>query len=239
MCPRSLCHGFKEDLFLPRHLRRDRVTGSLEGWSQPDSSASPLDDILDSHEEIFDTPFAADESQEMDLEFVGASQKDGSGNPDLPDGYLPDRSTTVKPLGKADVQKVLSTAIAAYNGFGVEKKFQISALYVELEKLLINDSKASVVESGGRCLVVPSEHMQRSQKRDRMKSAKDVHGGRKKRQTDNQLRQLSASAQNMGFEQTVSGKLSQHCIDLIRHFQALTYFMQGHDTTSKSIPRQR
>ncbi|EJK43834.1 hypothetical protein THAOC_37684 [Thalassiosira oceanica] len=69
MCVHEICcDGFDQDKFLPRHLRRDRVSGSLEGWSPPESSASPLDEILKSNEVIFDPPAPAkDESQEMSI----------------------------------------------------------------------------------------------------------------------------------------------------------------------------
>ncbi|EJK73781.1 hypothetical protein THAOC_04575, partial [Thalassiosira oceanica] len=178
MCVHEICYdGFDRDKFLSRHLRRDRVSGSLE-----------------------------DESQEMSIDF-SAAMGDGSGDPDLSEEYLPDRSAAVKPLGKKEVQSVLSTAIASYNGVGVEKKFQMSLLVLQMEKLLTNDSNSMVVESGGRCLMVPSEHMQRTQKRERLKSGKEISQVRKKKHANEQMQKLSVSVQNRGLGQVVSGKL--------------------------------
>ena len=196
MCVHEICcDGFDEELFLPRHLRRDRVSGSLEGWSPPELSESPLNDMLDSDEVIFDPPPAAAKEEKIDACL---------GNPDMPEGYFPDRSTKVKPLPKTDVQRVLSTAIASYNGAGDEKKFEISSLVVQLEKLLTNDSNASVVESGGTCLVVPSDHMKRTQKKDRLKSASHMAQQRKRKFESQQLGRISVAAQNRGLCQTVS-----------------------------------
>ena len=87
-----------------------------------------------------------------------------------PPGYMPDTSSKVKPLQKKAVDNIFNSVLASYSKLDTKKKFQINALALQLEALLLSDSNGTTVEhsSGGLSVDVPSQELIAKQAKNRL-----------------------------------------------------------------------
>ena len=118
MCPHKIrVFGFDVNKFEERHLRRIRVTGSLKGWTQTSEPKSSIDGIIGFEPEEFET------SSPQNPAFPPAY-------PPLPPlkapGFLPDKSSTVKPFSKKIVGNIFNDALAKYPNLDDDTKFELS-----------------------------------------------------------------------------------------------------------------
>ena len=170
------------------HFRRCRVTGSLNGWTLPSETVALADRIIGyEHEDI-------EVSSEFNhLPTSSAATLNGQyallpppllPPPPLPPGYIPplpppgymhDTSVKVKPLSRKAVDNIFQNALGSYSRLDKEKKFQICDLAIQIERLLLTDSKGSTVEhsSGDLTVDIPSQQLIAKQPKNRLMSAQE------------------------------------------------------------------
>ena len=167
MCPHEIrAFGFDVNKFEKRHLRRIRVTGSLTGWTQTSEPKSSIDGIIGFEPEEFET------SSPQNPAFPPAY-------PPLPPlkapGFLPDKSSTVKPFSKKIVGNIFNDALAKYPNLDDDTKFELNGLALQIQSMLISDPMGTTVDhvSGGMSVDVPSQQLLVSQPKNRIMCPKE------------------------------------------------------------------
>ena len=185
MCTHEILEkgGFQESLFLPKHMARESVEGSLVGWVEEDTAAaqSSINDMLGF--ELENLPNVGTDvgigSADGDMMMVDATDTMPSVMPTLPPppppGYVPESGAKVKPLPIKRVQRVLSNVAGAYGSCGEERKFELCDLVLKLEKLMLQETTQSqIVENENIVMDVPSNASRSSQAKKRLKSTQEV-----------------------------------------------------------------
>ena len=137
------------------HFRRTRVTGSFTGWIPPAETSTSVDSIIGYEPEEIDMSSAPSPL----LASLATILCKNLAIP--PPGYMPDTSSKVKLLKKKAVDNIFNSVSASYSQLDDEKKFQINALTIKLEELLLSDLNRTTVEhsSGGLSVGVPSQEL--------------------------------------------------------------------------------
>ena len=221
--------GFNENYFLPRHMARESVSGSLEGWTEPVAEEqSKLDDILGYEmEQIAPTSKMdgiigsadGDEMMAYDTMMTDADESSRHATDQVPPqlaspppGYMPERGGKVAPLGKKRVQNVLANVTAGYSNMGVERKFAVSSLVMQLEELLLVDSTQSrVVETrGGLAVQVPNQACLAAQTKKRMMPVHEIQVKKMQKSLQSQGERQLLSV-NDDYDIVVNGKQKKSC----------------------------
>ena len=130
--------GFCVECFEPRHFRRKKVSGSLNGWEP-----TPITDVLGIGEEDFDDSSAVSphlsaeaDDTEMDIEV----QKE--------DDIVDHASSRIKPLNHSALRGVLSDVTSFYNTCTDQVKFIVGSMSVKMKELVVHGA----VQSGVLCI---------------------------------------------------------------------------------------
>ncbi len=132
--------GFDHSCFIQRHFFRERVRGSLVGWTAPENDF--IEGLLgcdceeiDSDNDPIDSTALVEHKATMDQ------------------SSLPIQSTIygggVRPLAKKQISNILSAVTGGYNTFSRDQQFQISSLVLQLQDLMTVDNS--------QCKTVPNE----------------------------------------------------------------------------------
>ena len=198
--------GFVESYFKPRHMARDKVTGSLEGWVEP--AVQEIDRIIGYNEEIISPPttipsppVAEYDVHDNDMILAGTvesgivTQLNTAARPPIP---FPEKGGKCKPLDSSSVKNILSTVSGAYSNLSEDVQFEISALAMKLQGLMTIDPKKSttVTSVGGYSVTKPSTSLIASQSKKRLAPQHELH----RKATSKKLNQ---SIQRMGIKQVV------------------------------------
>ncbi|KAL7552459.1 hypothetical protein ACHAWF_016605 [Thalassiosira exigua] len=180
--------GFKRDLFLPCHLHRQQVTGSLVGVEnhQPTS----IDTLIGYELEPVDNELQEYTIGDADAPTVVLNAP--------PVGYLEEASRRVTPLEKHAVTNILTAVAGAYGTFNQATRFEISTLALRLQELVQTKGRDSTIASKGDVeleVVKPSELCKETKKR-----AKSV----KEKQADIQQKKVKQDLQMLGMSQILS-----------------------------------
>jgi len=240
MCPHEILvnDGFNEDYFLPRHMAREFVSGSLDGWTESVAGEqSNIDNILgyemeqmapsskmdgvigtaDGDTMAYDammTDAAQQPTHESLPTHESASTHASAPTHNLvpPPGYIPQTGGTIQPLGKKHVQRSFANATAAYATLSKERKFQVCELVMQLDNLLLGDStKSSVVETrGGLTVHVPNQSILATEPKKRMMTKREISVKKMKRSLQNQGESQSLHV-NEQYDIMINGKQRGHC----------------------------
>ncbi|KAL7545888.1 hypothetical protein ACHAWF_014596 [Thalassiosira exigua] len=190
MCAHEiLLHGgFKRDLFLPCHLHREQVRGSLVGVEnhQPTS----IDTLIG-----YELEPVENESQEYT---VGSADAPTVVLEALPLGYLEEKSRKVTPLEKHAASNILTAVAGAYGTFNQATRFEISSLALRLQDIVQTKGRDTTIASKGDIeleVVDPSELCKETKKR-----AKSM----KEKKSDSQQKKVKQDLQMLGMSQTLS-----------------------------------
>ena len=176
MCPHEIrVHGFDKNKFEERHSRRLRVTGSLTGWSPPSETKSPVDGIIGFEPEELCTSFESSLAIQPSCPPCPPCPALPSIKPPLfqpPPGFLPDKSSKVKPFGKKQVSNMFNDALAKYPSLDENTKFRMNGLLMEIQSLVNSDPMGATVDhgSGKMAIEVPSQQFVVSQTKGRIMS---------------------------------------------------------------------
>ena len=127
--------GFCVECFEPRHFRRKKVTGSLNGWEP-----TPITDVLGIGEEDFDDSSAASlylSTEDDDTEMALEVQKE--------DALVDQTSSRIKPLNHSALRGVLSDVTSFYNNCTDQVKFIIGSMSIKMKELVVRGVEQSSV----------------------------------------------------------------------------------------------
>ena len=191
MCPHEILvyGGFDKSLFSPRHMLRELVAGSLEGWS-PNQISNPttsLDDIIGFESENVPSVGIMEEYRiEGSADTTNTlSTVNYQHQPHLQNTMPPTR-VKVKPLAIKHLTNVFSNVQAGYSRMSDDEKFAISNLVLQLEnKLTMGDTTTCSImhTSEGTAVMVPCQSSlkkqpsKRLQPKDKVSSAKRSKSG--------------------------------------------------------------
>ncbi|KAL7544230.1 hypothetical protein ACHAWF_016691 [Thalassiosira exigua] len=189
MCEHEICayDGFSTTLFEERHFRRDRVTGSLEGWTQ---DATPdINDVV---------------GYECGLEPIGdvsnGTQSLTQPMPTVtaPPGHLPDRRYFVGPPNTKKIQNILSSVSAGYSQFDNDMKFELADLAMQMQDVVTRSihksSKTEIMQN--LSVDVPGTEARKKQPRKRLKPTHE-------KIREKIGKQRSAKLARLGFDQDI------------------------------------
>ena len=188
--------GFKKSLYLPRHVRRDSVKGSLEGWVPIKSTIDSMIGFEGEDLDIYDDT-ASSSAVEVDFTMTDNNCKDFT---TLPQWYIRNTSTSVEPMPSKQVGNIISTVKDSYYRCTKEQQFQISDLALQMQNVLL-DGKAgkSVIDSKQRGeLFVPTGHARLKESKNRLMKVSEI--AKKKVES-----KVSRKIQNLGIQQVVQG----------------------------------
>lgn len=215
--------GYISSLFLPRHMFRERIYGSLKGWVKPDSSN--IDKMLGYEPEHMNpdettvaVAGAISDINEMDaskysicsgigpVSALSTSSTGITGALSLSSAppssqLLASKLNQVTPLNKKEISNIMASTAAAYNRMSIDQKFRISSLAIELQKLLTVDESQSehAVSASGYVVDLPTASARIAQPHNRLLNAKDHATKRKRANTGLSNSQL----QNVGISSTL------------------------------------
>ena len=200
-------------------MKRECVEGSLNGWVEP--ITSNIDRIIGCDvEEVGSTSAVVNvpgsgglsiDIPEPDLEggndnndWLMGNPHDGVIDPQCkpaaaPPTAVPEKSGKCKPLDSKSVRNVLHTVSDAYNRLDEERRFQVSALALQLQELMTldtNKSKMVTSQQGDYCVVIPNSDQLASQPKKRLISHRE-------QAKTASTKQLNSRLQKMGMKQVV------------------------------------
>jgi len=126
--------GFDITCFEKRHIRRQKVVGSINGWTPPspstefggdeevlDSASDPFQDMIDNNDDFDDINMEVavpPEEAQIDLS-----------------------STKVKPLRRKDISNLTTNIISHYEDCSDDVKFVIGGMFIQMKKLVMGGAK--------------------------------------------------------------------------------------------------
>lgn len=208
MCPHEIVAkgGYNKSFFKERHMRRECVEGSLEGWVEEDAVSSidamigyELENLAPAKDDVgIGVGIGSADGDEM--------MADGTNLPPPlpPPGYLRPKSVgKVQPLAKKYVENVFTSAIDQYNGMTPDRKHLISSLVLDLQNQLTIDttqSKSMNTVTSGHIVDVPSNHSRAAQTKKRLLPIHEVTN------KHNKLKASATSQQEIGHTIQVNTK---------------------------------
>ena len=214
--------GFDETFFKQCHMAREKVTGSLEGWTEP--KCNLIDEIIGYEEEEFTPPPPLPPSMNMpsplaeledlaelecgtDTLLVGTADVDNrianpfKSVPVLPINQYERSSGKCKPLQNQVVKNISNTVSDVYKNLDENQQLEVSSLLLQLRDLITMDPKKSktVTSTGGYSVRKPNQSLISSQAKKRIISMHE-------RISKTASNKLNTNIQNLGIKQVVMGK---------------------------------
>ena len=190
MCTHEiLLHGgFDKSLFSPRHMAREVVAGSLEGWlpNQVSNPVTSIDDIIGFESENIPSDGILEEykivgSADSDMYVADSDYMNTLPAASSNSNYQHQPPSKVKPLAVKHIENVFSNAIGGYSRMSEDEKFAISHLILQLEnKLSMGNTTTNTImhTANGAAVMVPCQKdlkkqpLKRLQARGKVESAK-------------------------------------------------------------------
>ena len=214
--------GFDEALFLPRHMVRECVCGSLHVTSPMRATANVDEMIGYQTESIECSLFSAmdissrdnhdDEGMvcAIDHSISSPDNDEGMGHCNListvttyeepAPGYLPDTSWKVKPMCRKRFDQIFRTASQMYSGLGEDEQFHLTKIALDVQDFLtlrVDQSREAATRNGMTALIPTGNRLVKESK-NRKKARNEVNA-------EVHTKKLKASVQRMGLSQTILG----------------------------------
>jgi hypothetical protein len=232
--------GFKRSFFEPRHMLRECVSGSLDGWTAPDITV--IDEVLQYESEPIINGEEILNNQDMDIDgndgirsLFDTDHEEATNHLEPPAGHLPTLTGRITPLSQGEFSDKMQSYIARYSRLEESKKFAVEAVLLELDKVFLSKQPTRdhpLLKSHHEIsLEYPGTHAIRKQPQKRLKSACEIARNASKKHID---KYLLAS----GLQQTISGEdqsiLVNGKVGAVKHCQ----FCNGdHNYTSGCMKR--
>ena len=189
--------GFRKELFLPRHLRRECVTGSLDGWTP--KSHDIINQLLGYSQEIL-VDGSAKKSEETSLPTFQMTEGNPYASTNEACSRITDKRVGINPYKSADLDNVLRAVMLGYNKMSRSKKEDVSLLVLEMQNLL-TDGKATPLSresvNDNVTISVPTVASLRNESKKRIQSTRETHG-------KIEFQKYIKSVQALGMRQTLS-----------------------------------
>ena len=214
--------GYDRSFYLPRHMFRERVSGSLLGWVE--TKADDIDKIIGYEPEQMSQPNAPDltgrnvhPGDDMQgvyvAEYAGTvtGSTGGTGiapalSPALPPTQVfAPQSRRVTPLSKQEMSNIMTATTAAYSRMSTDQKWSVSNLAIQLqEALTVDETQSEIAVSGaGYSVNVPTASALASQPHNRLMSGKEHAYKRAKHSNKSAGGLRNSHLQNVGLSSTV------------------------------------
>jgi hypothetical protein len=160
--------GFDHSCFIQRHFFRERVRGSLVGWTAPENDfiegllGCDCEEIDSDNDPIDSTALVEHKATVYQSSVPIQSTNYGGG---------------VRPLAKKQISNILSAVTGGYNTFSRDQQFQISSLVLQLQDLMtVDNSQCKTVpnEATGITLDVPNATARATQLKNRAKPMHEI-----------------------------------------------------------------
>jgi hypothetical protein len=210
--------GFDEALFLPRHMARECVRGSL---TTPVPAIGNVDAMIGYESEsiecsaLFSTMNISsidDEGMVCAIDGIGDFNlfSGGPGHSSAtvtamyeqpPPGYLPDTNSKVKPMSQKRMNQIFTTASQMYSGLTEDEQFQLTKVALDVQDMLTLRACQSMEASTstGMTALIPTGNRLMKEAKNRKKARKEVRA-------EVYTKKLKTSVQGMGLSQTIVGE---------------------------------
>ena len=128
--------GYDRKWFLPKHMRRKQVSGSLNGWMPPVDAPFITEELIAEETDAFSADFDVMEEGNVDVMAV-----DGM-HPSVPH-IPPNPFESMKPLGMSRLKTLLSDAMNCYAKLGRDAQYEVSKSVLEIEEVMKKHRHAS------------------------------------------------------------------------------------------------
>ena len=121
--------GYDQKWFLPKHMRRKHVSGSLNGWMPPDDAPLITEELIEEDNDAFSADFNV-----VDKGNVDEIEDDGKQTsvPHIP----PNPFESMKPLGLSRLKTSLSDVMNCYAKLGTDAQYEVSKSVLEIEEVM-------------------------------------------------------------------------------------------------------
>jgi len=101
-------------------------------------------------------------------------------NSQVPPGWLPDNTSTVKPMRRKEIANIAKSAVSAYDSFDETRKYAMCEVMLKLQEIVLSDkaTESTNENSDGVVVAVPHANEVRKQTRKRLMPATE-HAKRK------------------------------------------------------------
>jgi hypothetical protein len=214
--------GFDEALFLPRHMVRECVCGSLLHVTSPIRATANVDEMIGYQTESIEySLFSAmdissrdnhdDEGMlcAIDHSISSPDNDEGMGYCNListadttyeepAPGYLPDTSWKVKPMCQKRFDQIFRTASQMYSGLDEGEQFHLTKIALDVQDFLTLrvDQSSEAATRNGMTALIPTGNRLVKESKNRKKARNEVNA-------EVHTKKLKASVQRMGLSQTI------------------------------------
>lgn len=207
--------GFRQSFYQPRHMFRENITGSVDGWVPQDQSV--MDSILEYETEPLEDHdwFACDQGDSISNVDGLMASIDGE---EPPTTTLLPPAKAIQPLNQKEVQNRMNCLIAQYSKMSHHDKFNFCAKLIDFEKECGAGRESSLVtclQKRELCVAVPSAQQLRDESKKRKKPRHEKLADKAKQQINKTLQRsvLSQTIADGSESIIVNGKASAvvHC----------------------------